>query len=178
MAYKEKVYVAFDGASDLTFYKKMKEFKNTDGIPFELISGLDLKSKFEKIPDEQLKLELQHRMNEAKVAVVFISPTTKSMRKFIRWQVDYLITNNFPIICMNLNRIRSVDFDLLSALFKKNAISLHIPFDEKVLALALEHWPASHHDLFMKEKKGTYRFPNDVYQQYIIQEEQEEMETE
>lgn len=167
MPYKSKVFVAFDGEADLQFYNKMKEFKDSNNESFDLINCYDFKSKFDKVSDEILKVEIHKRMSEAQVIVVFVSKTTKSMRRFIKWQVDYAVNNNFPIIAMNLNQIKSVDFDLIPTVLKRSTLSVHIPFNEKIFELALENWPKTHKSLFMKEKKGTFRYPLSVYESIV-----------
>ncbi len=162
MAYTEKIYVAYDGANDNKYYNEIKEWKQSDGSSFDMIDGYDIYQSIDKVDDETLKAKLQERMNQAKVCVLLIGEFTKSYRKFTRWQVEYAINSQMPIIAMNVNGIRSVDFDRAPTSIKKN-LSLHISYQEAILELALKNWPQSHQKYLEKEKKYNIRYDNSVY---------------
>lgn len=166
MAYNEKIYVAYDGKNDLNYYMEMKNWIQSDGSNFQFYDGYDLYKKLEKIPDEDLKLEIRERMKLSEVCVLLISKTTKRYRKFIRWQTEAAINGNIPIIAVNVNGIRSVDYDRIPMILKKKkqTISLHITFQAPILEYALLHWPD---DFRMHLEKGniyTFRYSNDIYE--------------
>lgn len=164
MAYTEKIYVAYDGANDNPYFEEIKTWKQSDGSSFNFIDGFDIYKQIDKVDDEILKAQLQERMSQAKVCVLLIGEFTKSYRKFTRWQIEYAINTQMPIICMNINGIRSVDPDRAPTAIKKN-LSLHISFQEPILELALNNWPKSHAKYLEKEKKYNIRYANQNYEQ-------------
>lgn len=162
------IYVAFDGKNDLEYYEKLKEFTQEDGSKFNFTDGFEFYSQVDKVDDDQLKQNVLNKVKEASIVVVLMGTTTKTMRKYIRWQVEGAINLGLPIIVVNENNIRSIDFDRCPMLVKKS-LSLHISFNEKVLRCAVEAWPALHYGYVNKEKKGLFRFPAEVYTQLGIE---------
>lgn len=157
-----KIYVAFDGNNDLEYYNKLKEFKDSEGNHFSLMDGYEFYPLMDKVSDDELKAQVVSKVNEADIVLVLMGPTTKSMRRYIRWQVEGAINLGKPIIVLNENNIRAVDFDKCPAMIKK-ALTLHISFNETILECALENWPRMHQAFASKEKKGMFKFPTEVY---------------
>lgn len=157
-----KIYVAFDGDNDLEYYKKLKEFKNSEGELFEFADGYEFYHQLDKVNDDELKAQVIERVSQNDIVLVLMGNTTKTMRKYIRWQVESAINLGKPVIVINENNIRAVDFDKCPALIKK-ALTLHISFNETILECALENWPAMHNGFMAKEKKGMFKFPTEVY---------------
>lgn len=160
----KKIFVAFDGAEDLEVYKKLSEFKDSEGNSYEFSNCYDLKKKIDKLPDEDLKEEIYEMIDQTDLAVIILSKKTKSMRKFISWQVMYLRNSDHPIVCLNLLPIRSVDFSILPAKLKRGSLALHIPFEEKVFELAVNNWPEMNEKFVSKKKNGNFRFPLEIYE--------------
>ena len=44
MAYRNKIYVCFDGDTDMNYYRLMCAWKENDGIPFNFYNAHDLNS--------------------------------------------------------------------------------------------------------------------------------------
>lgn len=160
--YQDKIYVCLDNTMDLETYEIMKTWKQSNGEKFKFYDGLDLCREIEKLDDDVVKEKIRSRMLESKVCVVLIGKFTKSYRKFTRWQIECAIEKQIPIIAINANGIRSVDFDRCPTILKKN-LAIHISFQEPILEFALENWPAS--DLIHREegKLTMYRYQNKVY---------------
>ena len=169
MAYNEKIYVAYDGKNDSVFFKQMIKWQQSNNQPFEFFDAFDLSLEIEKIKEidrfkeENLKKMLQDRMSEAKVCLLIVSKTTKSYRKFIRWQIEYAINKDMPIIALNVNGIRSVDYDRCPTVLKKN-LSLHITFQPEIVEYALDRWPESHQKHREKKHLHTIRYSEKVYE--------------
>lgn len=157
-----KIYVAFDGDNDLKYYELLKSYVTSDGNKFDFYDGYDFYSQVDKVEDEVLKQQVIDRVSQADSVIVLMGKTTKSMRKYIRWQVEGAINLGKPIIVVNENNIRAVDFDKCPALVKK-ALTLHISMNEKIIECALENWPKMHQEFVNKEKKGMFKFPTEVY---------------
>lgn len=157
-----KIYVAFDGDNDIEYYNRLKEFKNQNGETYEFFDGYEFYPLLDKVNDDDLKQQVLQKVSQADIVIVLMGPTTKSMRRYIRWQVEGAINLGKPIIVVNENNIRAVDFDKCPALIKK-ALTLHISFNEVILECALENWPSMHQGYVAKEKKGMFKFPTEVY---------------
>lgn len=160
----KKIFVAFDGAEDLEVFKKLSEYKDSEGNNYEFYNCYDLKKKIDKEADDDIKEEIYQMIDKSDLAVIILSKKTKSMRKFISWQVMYLRNSEHPIVCLNLTPIRSVDFSILPAKLKRGNLALHIPMEEKVFELAVKNWPDMNNKFVQKKKNGNFRFPLDVYE--------------
>ncbi len=171
MAFSGKIYVAFDAAKDMSEYKKFAQFKQGDTTGYQFYHGAMFLKELDKTPDDVLKEKIQKNMDDADIVVILLSKTVKSMRRFVKWQIEYAIKQGKPIIAVNPNRIRSVDYDVCPTVLKSN-LSIHIPFHEKVFELAVLNWPKSDQEHRKNEKdlKKTYKYANSVYEE-ILQEE-------
>lgn len=169
MPYRDKIYVAYDGKNDSVFFKQMKKWKQSDGSLFDFFDAFDLSVDIEKIKEidrfkeDALKKVLQERMRESSICILLCSKTTKSYRKFIRWQIEFAIASNMPIIVCNVNGIRSVDYDRCPTVLKKN-LSLHITFQPEMVEYACERWPESHAKHREKNHTYTIRYSEKIYE--------------
>lgn len=165
----EKIYVAFDLEKDLKYFKEMETWKDSKGNNFNLINGYEFLSELDKVNDDILKAKLQEKMRQAEMVVIILGTGTKSMRKLTRWQVEYAINNYFPIVVMNLNRIQSVDYDRCPTVLK-TALAIHTTFDPSMLELAINDWPNRSKTLRSEEKKGAFKYGNDIYKCFKAEE--------
>ena len=163
MSYKGKIYVAYDANNDHKYFEELSTWVQTDESKFDLFNGYDILKKIDKVNDDILKEELRSRMAEADVCLLVVGDKTKSYRKVTRWQVETAINKNMPIIVINPNGIRTVDFDKVPTAIKK-CLSLHIAYQPLILEFALKNWPLSHSGYLEKEKKHTIRYANSVYE--------------
>ena len=157
-----KIFVAYEGTTDLEFANEIKNWVDKEKNPYDLFDALDELKLIDKMDDDKLKMNMQNNMSSADLFVVVIGPKTKSFRKFVRWQVEYAVNSGKPVIAINLNGIRSVDFDRCPTFLKKN-LSMHITAQNEIFEYALENWPQSHYQKFAKEDHKTYRYTTDVY---------------
>lgn len=156
------VYLAFDGINDLEPYNQIHEWEFSNNEKLTFIDGLDLYKQLDKTNDEILKNLVRERMKLASICVLLVNKTTKSFRRFIRWQIEYAINNNMPIIAINVNGIRSVDYDRIPTILKKN-LAIHIAFQPKILEFAIDNWPDSYQQHVLKEVKNSFKYTEDVY---------------
>ena len=156
MSFQEKIFVAFDGVNDQEVYQELIKMKQSDNTPFMFYSALDLHKRLDKDSDEVLKAKIYHLMQESKVCLVIVGKTTKTFRRFIKWQIERAIETNMPIIMLNPNYIRSVDFDRCPSLMKKN-LALHIAMQDKIIEYALLNFPTSYNKYLQEEVKAPLR---------------------
>jgi hypothetical protein len=144
--------------------EQMQEWELSNGDKFNFIDGLDLYNQLDKVSDDILKAQVKERMNLADIYVLIVNKTTKSYRRFIRWQVEHAINSGIPLIAINANGIRSVDYDRIPTVLKKN-IAIHIAFQAKILEYAIQNWPSSFREYQAKEIKNSFKYSEEVYNQ-------------
>lgn len=166
MAFSDQIYVAYDGNNDSVYFKQMLKWQRSNGDAFPLIDGYEVFKLIDKESDESVKAKLHDCMSRAQVFVILITATTKSYRRLIRWQIEYAIAHSMPMIAMNVNGIRSVDYDRAPTVLKKN-LSMHITFNPMLLEYALDRWPQSHVLHQQKEHAYTMRYSEQVYDQLL-----------
>ena len=157
-----KIFLAFEGTTDLEFLDTFKSWHGKDEKPYDAFNLLSELKKIDKVDDDTLKASMQQAMSKADIFAIVIGPKTKSFRKFTRWQVEYAVNSGKPVIAINLNGIRSVDFDRCPTFLKKN-LSMHITAQNEIFEYALENWPASHKEKYNEGDHKNYRYSNDVY---------------
>ena len=164
---EEKIYVALDPTADKEYYEQIKLWTNKTGNTYNLIDGIEFASKVNKVDDEVIKPKIKERVKEAKAVILLMGPTTKSMRKFVRWQIEAACNNQMPLIVINTNGIRSIDFARCPTYLKKQ-ISIHIPFHPDILEFALKDWPKQNAIAIEKEDTGTFVYDHEIYEKLNI----------
>lgn len=162
MAYRNKTYVCFDADNDMKYYNLMCAWKENDNIAFNFHNAHDLNNLLPTSSEETIKRKLRERLENTKVMIVLIGDRTKYLYKFVRWEIEYAIENDIPIIAVNLNGLRKMDTDLCPAIIR-NQLSVHIPFQQKIIDLALNKWPASHSDYRNEGKSTDYYYTEETY---------------
>ncbi|MEK7719289.1 MAG: TIR domain-containing protein [Bacteroidota bacterium] len=163
MSYKNKTYVIFDGDNDMWAYARMKGWKSLDNIDFDFSDAHDLKPLTSQAQSEvYIKQRLAERMANAKQVIVLIGGSTKNLYRFVRWELDKALSNELPIIAVNLNNKRSIDTDLCPPIIK-NENAIHIPFRMKIIKYALDDFPPFHKTLDLS-KKEDWHYKDLVYQ--------------
>lgn len=173
MGYSDKIYVIYDSLANASAYKALKEFKQSDGTNFNFYDGIKYLKSLDKVSDDELKAAIFENMNEASAVIVLLSKNVKSMRKFIKWQIEYAVNEKKVLMSMNCNRLRSLDYDVTPAILK-NKLSLFLPYDEKALELALTNWPKSFKEHLENGDTGPYRYDMDVYYDLYKEENEED----
>ncbi len=166
------IYVAIDASKDIKYYEEFKLMLRNSGLKYNIFDGIDYYKEFDKTPDDVLKFKIQKNLERADVIIVLLSKTLKSMRKFSKWQIEHAVNTGKPIIAVNPNRIRSVDYDVCPTILKSH-LSLHIPYDADAIQVAVKNWPASHNEHWKneKEQRKIYKYAQSVYDQIFNEEE-------
>ena len=173
MGYKGKIYVAFNALNDMNMYKALEAFEQEDGSKFNFYNGAQFANLLDKENDDVLKNKIQKNMDGSDLVVVLLSKTLKSMRRFSKWQVEYAINKQMPIIALNNNALRGVDYDIMPTILK-NHLCLIVPNDPKALELACYNWPNSAKEHYQNNDKTPYRYDYEVYKELFKEEGEEE----
>lgn len=162
MAYRNKVYVAFDGDEDMKQYLTLKMWSANDNIDFDLKNAHDLKSSRDSSSEETIKRSLRERMNNSKIFVLLVGEKTKNLYKFVRWEIETAIKLGLPIIVVNLNGNRKTD-QLLPPILR-NELLITTTLQSKILNYALKNWPESDKNYRKNNKSGHYYYPDSLYE--------------
>ena len=164
MAYRNKTYVAFDGDSDIRYYNLMKAWKQSDNTDFNFYDAHALNTALDTSTEETIKRRLRERMENSKIFVLLVGKNTKNLRKpYVRYEIDHAINYyKIPIIVVNLNGLRFCDKNLCPPT-ARNTLSIHIPFEQKILQYAYENWTNAHYAHISKGEIGAYYYKDSVY---------------
>ena len=102
MAYRNKVFVSFDGDNDISYYRLMLAWKQSDHSSFNFYNAHDVTSARDSSTELSIKSSLQERLRETKVFVLLVGNSTKYLYKFVRWEIEQALRRSLPIICVNL----------------------------------------------------------------------------
>ena len=103
MSYKNKTYVAFDGDTDIAYYRIMQAWKSNDDIDFNFYDAHDINSARDTSAEESIKSQLRIRMANAKQMILLVGENTKYLKKFVPWEIELARKKDIPIIVVNLN---------------------------------------------------------------------------
>jgi hypothetical protein len=113
-----------------------------------------------------VKSQLRERMSKAKQVIVLIGENTKSLRKFVQWEIELAKDKDLPIIAVNLKKDqRQKDFDLCQTGLQ-NHCAIHVEFKMKIIQYALDGWPSAYR-MFPPEIKaqGPRIYSDSVYKE-------------
>lgn len=162
MGYKNKTYVCFDADTDMKHYGLMKAWKENEHHDFDFHNAHEINSLREGSSEETIKKKLRERLQNTKVLIVLIGENTKNLYKYVRWEIEYAIEKDIPIIAVNLNGTKSKDSKLCPPILKSE-LAVHVHFGQKIINHALNNWTLSHTTYKKENKKGSYHYPEDVY---------------
>jgi hypothetical protein len=165
--YRTKIYVAFDGDSDIHYYYLMKAWTNNDNFNFEINDAHDLNYAKDTSLEESIKSQLRERLHSSKAMVLLVGEKTKYLHKFVKWELEYALKNYLPIIAVNVNGKRERDIDRCPAIIRDELVA-HVSFSHKIISHALDTWPAEYDRLRRNGEKGARYYPDSIYKQYAI----------
>lgn len=165
--YTNKTYVAFDADNDIRYYRLMQAWKKTDGSSFNFFDAHELNNLMSFSSEETIKAKLRERLNNTKVFILLVGNSTKSLYKFVRWEIEQALNKEIPIIVVNLNNLRYKDSNLCPAILD-NELSLHVSFNKSVIAKAINEWPNLHGEYKKQGNKTDYYYKDEVYKQLGI----------
>jgi hypothetical protein len=162
MAYKNKTYVCFDADNDIKYYNLMKAWKENENIAFNFHNAHEINNLRDGSSEEQIKKKLRERLVNTKVLVILIGEQTKNLYKYVRWEIEYAIEKDIPIIAVNLNKKKRQD-DLCPPILK-DKLAIYVPFGQKIIDYALNKWPSSHTSHKSNGDTGAYYYKKEVYE--------------
>lgn len=161
MAYRNKVYVAFDGDEDMAYYRMLTAWAGNPNDDFELNNAHDLNKSYDDSQEETIKRHLRERFNNSKLFILLVGEHTKNLRKFVRWEIETALKMDIPIIAVNINKNRGWD-ERTPKLIKEN-LSISVAYTEKIIKYAMDHWPAEHKQHRNNNVNKGYRYSDSVY---------------
>lgn len=162
MAYRNKVFISFDGDNDIHYYRLMQAWKQNNNIPFNFYDAHDLNTALDTSTEETIKRRLRERLRNTKVFVLLIGKKTKFLYRFVRWESEQALSLGLPIIAVNLNRLRKQDLNLCPPIIR-NELAIHVSFNATILQYALEHWTTRHTELARKGVTGPHWYKETLY---------------
>lgn len=163
MAYKNKTYVCFDADNDIRYYRLMTAWKENERIAFNFHNAHEINNLRDGSSEETIKRKLRERLQNTKVLVVLIGDHTKNLYRYVRWEIEYAIENDIPIIAVNLNGKRLRDEKLCPPILR-DELAIHIPYGQKILNYALNNWSDNHMKHSREGKTGWYYYKESEYQ--------------
>lgn len=139
MAYRNKVYVAFDADTDMIYYRTLQMWSNNGNIDFDLNDAHDLNNLMKYSNEMTIKSKLRERLKNTKKFVLLLGVKTKYLYKYVRWEIDVAKSLDIPIIVCNLNNEIDKDYDRCPAVLN-DTTAIHISFKQKMLKHALDNY--------------------------------------
>jgi len=161
MAYANKTYICFDADTDIHYYRLMTAWKEHEHIAFNFQNAHEINNLRDGSSEDTIKRKLRERLQNTKVLVVLIGQNTRNLYKYVRWEIEYALENDIPIIAVNLNGSRRKD-NLCPPILNGD-LAVFIPFGQKILDHALNNWVSSHAQLKKEGKTGAYYYEDTVY---------------
>ena len=167
MSYRNKTYVCFDADNDMNYYTLMLAWKENGQIAFNFHNAHEINNLRDGSLEETIKEKLRERLQNTKVLVVLIGDHTKNLFKYVRWEIEYAIEKDIPIIGVNLNKKRDWDAKLCPPILR-DKLAIHIPFVQKIINHALNNWPESYRSHLQKNEIGPRWYLDSVYSRLQI----------
>jgi len=162
MPYKNKTYVAFDADNDIRYYRLMMAWKQSDYSSFNFYDAHDLNNLRNWSNEQTIKNKLRERLQNTKVFVLLIGEQTRFHYKFVKWEIEQALKMNLPIVCVNLNGLRSLDSNNCPPILRSE-IAIHISYNSKIIEFALDSWSHWHYQHQKEGKSGDFYYNNQVY---------------
>lgn len=161
MAYANKTYVCFDADTDMHYYRLMTAWKENEKIEFNFHNAHEINNLRDGSSEETIKAKLRERLKNTKVLVVLIGKNTKNLYKYVRWEIEWAIENNIPIVAVNLNgkKVR----DELCPPIIRDELAMFINYGQKIMNYALNNWPTQYELEKRNNKRGSFYYPETVY---------------
>jgi hypothetical protein len=165
MAYRNKAYIAFDGDNDIHYYYLMKAWKHNQRdffSDFNFYDAHEINYARDSSQEESIKRQLKTRLESSKIFVLLIGQSTKYLYKFVLWEVEQAITLNIPIIAVNLNGKRTIDYNLCPSILVSR-LAVHISFNQKIIEYALGNWEQDYTNYKRNSINSPQRYLDTIY---------------
>ncbi len=163
MAYRNKIYIAFDADSDIHYYRLMQAWKQNDSTDFDFNNAHDHNTIRAWSSEDSIKAALRERLKNSKILILLVGEKTKFQNTYVRWEIEQAIKQGLPIITINLNGKRSID-ESRCPLILRDKLAVHVTFNRSIIQYALENWPSSHEQYSGDGKSEAYHYKDSVYE--------------
>lgn len=140
----------------------MKGWKSLENIEFDFKDAHDLKTIRDWSQPDTVRRTLRERFGTACQVVVLIGEETKSHHRFVRWEMEVSLDLDLPIIAVNLNGTRGIDYELCPPIIR-NKYVVHVPFKMRIIKYALDSFPTEYHNRG-NAGNGPRDYPDSVYE--------------
>ncbi|KND18806.1 molecular chaperone Tir [Pannonibacter phragmitetus] len=161
MSYRNKTYIAFDGDTDMHYYRLMTAWKAHDGNSFNFHNAHDLNNARDTSLEESIKKQLRERFANSKLFILLIGEKTKNLHKFVRWEIEVALSLGLPIIAVNLNGSRQRD-DRCPAILR-DELAIFVTFNPRIIEHAMANWPTSYQKHKRDGTSGSRHYVDSVY---------------
>lgn len=162
MAYRNKTYIAFDGDTDMHYYRLMTAWNANDGFSLNFHNAHDLNTARDSSQEESIKRQLRERFANSKLLVVLIGTNTKYLTKFVKWEMEVALRLGLPIIGVNLNGSRLRDEYCPPTI--RDQLVVYTSFHHNIIEHAMNRWPAQTDSLRSAGATGPYYYRDDIYE--------------
>jgi hypothetical protein len=96
---RTKIYTAFDGDSDMNYYRTLQMWSANSHIDFSLNDAHDLNYARDDSLPESIINQLRARLDVSKAMILLVGEKTKGNRKgILKYEINYALRNNLPIL--------------------------------------------------------------------------------
>jgi len=157
-------YSCFDGDNDIHYYRLMTAWHANEKFDFTFVNAHDITQARDTSTEETIKRSLRKRLIASDTFLVLIGNKTKNLYKFVRWEIEIALELGIPIIAVNLDGQRTINYELCPPILR-NELVIYVPFNHKIIDYAIKNWPASFRKHANSGKTGPYIYDKDVYKQ-------------
>ena len=144
------------------YYSLMKAWKRAKNTTFNFHNAHDLNNARDTSLEESIKRQLRIRLSNSKLFIVLIGDRTKFHTKFVKWEMEFALRLDLPIIGANLNGSRKKTSLCPPAI--RDELAVFVPFKQKIIEFAMNDWPDQHDELKEQEETGAWYYPEKVYE--------------
>lgn len=95
---RTKVYTAFDGDTDLAYYRTLQMWSANSKIDFNLNDAHEVNYARDDSLPESIINQLKERLDLSKSMILIVGEKTKSNRRgILKYEINYALRNNLPI---------------------------------------------------------------------------------
>lgn len=160
--YRNKIYVAFDGDNDIHYYRMIKAWSQNEKLEFSIYDAHDLNVARDTSLPETIRTRLRDRLRNSKALILLVGEKTKYLYRFLRYELEFALKNDIPIIAVNLNNKRQRDINRIPPIVRDELV-VHVSFNLKIIDHALKKWPEEYKRLKNSDESGARYYPESVY---------------
>jgi hypothetical protein len=140
----------------------MCAWKQNDGIYFNFHNVHEINPNPNLTSEVNIKRQLRERFDNTKIFIVLVSEKTRYLYRFVRWEMEYALSLNLPVIAVNLNGARKQDTERCPPIIR-DELAIHVSYNAAIVQYALENWPNNHTECQAKREKGPYYYGDNIY---------------